>query len=245
LLDEIGEMPTELQAKLLHVIQDQQFSRLGGRASVRVDVRILATTNINVPEAIANRQFREDLYYRLNAFTIQMPPLRQRKEEISVLLRQFMNRFADGFGRAPLPISQKMQQACVNYDWPGNLRELSNFVKRYLILGDEAAAVQELPAGSAANSSQSDSSTISLPAHSVESNVGASGLKSLVRGVKGEAEIQAISQVLEQTKWNRKEAARLLGISYKALLYKIRQYNLAERDGSQFQQKRFSAKLHT
>src|SRR3989440_1834755 len=147
LLDEIGEMPPMLQAKLLHVLQDQQFSRLGSRSVVKVDVRILAATNINIPEAIANKRLREDLYYRLNAFTLQIPPLRERKEEIPLLLKHFMSRLADHYARPPLALSPALMQRCLEYPWPGNLRELSNFVKRYLILGDEAAAINELRPG--------------------------------------------------------------------------------------------------
>ena len=107
LLDEIGEMPPLLQAKLLHVLQDQQFSRLGSRSVIKVDVRILAATNINIPEAIANKRLREDLYYRLNAFTLQLPPLRERKEEIPILLKHFMSRMSERYARAPLQMSSR------------------------------------------------------------------------------------------------------------------------------------------
>ena len=144
LLDEIGEMPPLLQAKLLHVLQDQQFSRLGSRSVIKVDVRILAATNINIPEALANKRLREDLYYRLNAFTMQLPPLRERKEEIPILLKHFMSRMSEQYARPPLPLSPNMLQACQDYSWPGNLRELNNFIKRYLVLGDEKLAIQEL-----------------------------------------------------------------------------------------------------
>src|ERR1700729_90663 len=144
LLDEIGEMPPLLQAKLLHVLQDQQFSRLGSRNVIKVDVRILAATNINIPEALASKRLREDLYYRLNAFTLQVPPLRERKEEIPILLKHFMSRMSERYARAPLPYSPELMQACLNYPWPGNLRELNNFVKRYLVLGDDKLAINEL-----------------------------------------------------------------------------------------------------
>jgi two-component system, NtrC family, response regulator AtoC len=219
LLDEIGEMPPLLQAKLLHVLQDQQFSRLGSRSLVKVDVRILAATNINIPEAIAARRFREDLYYRLNAFTIQIPPLRERKEEIPLLLRHFMGVFAARYGRTPLPVSPALVQACLNYRWPGNLRELENFVKRYLILGDEPLILSELESKQADRNASDE-----LPAIAPKSKP--QDLKSLVRSLKDEAEAGAISRTLNETKWNRKEAARKLNISYKALLYKIRQFNL-------------------
>src|SRR5215470_12447157 len=144
LLDEIGEMPPSLQAKLLHVLQDQQFSRLGSRSVIKTDVRILAATNINIPEALASKRLREDLYYRLNAFTLHIPPLRERKEEIPILLKHFMSRMSERYARPPLPLSPMLLAACLQHPWPGNLRELSNFVKRYLVLGDESLAVAEL-----------------------------------------------------------------------------------------------------
>src|SRR5690242_10713847 len=179
LLDEIGEMPPTLQAKLLHVLQDQQFSRLGSRSVVKVDVRILAATNINIPEAIATKQLREDLYYRLNAFTLQLPPLRERKEEIPLLLKHFMSRMAERYARSPLPLSPTMLQACQDYAWPGNLRELNNFIKRYLILGDEKLAINELQPRTDGSGAKFDGSP-PRSSSSSESN-GGGGLKSLSR----------------------------------------------------------------
>ena len=221
LLDEIGEMPPSLQAKLLHVLQDQQFSRLGSRTVLKVDVRILAATNINIPEALANKRLREDLYYRLNAFTLQIPPLRERKEEIPILLKHFMSRMSEQYARAPLPFSPELMQACLDYSWPGNLRELNNFIKRFLVLGDEKLAINELrPKGDAAGAHFDPTS------RSASDSSG--GLKSVARSAKDEAEAEAITHALEATNWNRKQAATLLQISYKALLYKIRQYGIAQ-----------------
>jgi two-component system response regulator AtoC len=219
LLDEIGEMPPGLQAKLLHVLQDQSFSRLGGRALVRVDVRILAATNVDIQQAIATKKLREDLYYRLNAFTLHLPPLRARREEIPLLLRHFMALYAHRYSRTALPVSPALVDACMRYSWPGNLRELENFVKRYLILGDESLVLSELEGAASA------AAPAETPVSRFAGGIGGD-LKSLVRSVKDEAEIEAISRALERTRWNRKEAARLLQISYKALLYKIRQYNI-------------------
>jgi two-component system, NtrC family, response regulator AtoC len=223
LLDEIGEMPTSLQAKLLHILQDGQFSRLGSRSVIKADVRILAATNINITEALATKRLREDLYYRLNAFTLQVPPLRERKEEIPILLKHFMAHQSERYARAPLPITPEMLEACLAYPWPGNLRELSNFVKRYLVLGDEKLAINELKPKSDGNGAQFQSE-----AEHAE-NAAAGGLKSLARSAKDEAEAEAISKALDQTNWNRKQAAALLKISYKALLYKIRQYGIGDR----------------
>ena len=221
LLDEIGEMPPLLQAKLLHVLQDQQFSRLGSRSVIKVDVRILAATNIDIPEALATKRLREDLYYRLNAFTLQLPPLRERKEEIPILLKHFMTRMAERYARPQLPLSPQLLEACQAHPWPGNLRELNNFLKRYLILGDENLAVAELqPRYDGNGGARVDSGS--------RGGEATGGLKSLGRSAKDEAEAEAIKRALEQTNWNRKQAAALLQISYKAMLYKIRQYGIAE-----------------
>src|SRR5438270_4712198 len=180
LLDEIGEMPPSLQAKLLHVLQDQQFSRLGSRSVVKVDVRILAATNINIPEALAAKRLREDLYYRLNAFTLQIPPLRERKEEIPVLLKHFMTQMSERYARAPLPLSPALLQALQNHSWPGNPRELNTFVKRYLILADEAAAINELRPGG-------ESATMAAAVVNANQGDHAGGLKSVARSAKDEA----------------------------------------------------------
>lgn len=216
LLDEIGEMPPFLQAKLLHVLQDGMFSRLGGKTTIRTDVRVLAATNVEVSKAIAEGRLREDLYYRLNAFTFVLPPLRERVEEIPLLLQHFLGRYTARFNRPAKPMSASLVGQAAGYAWPGNLRELENFVKRYVILGDEQGLVQDLR-------EKSMGALAKNPAHPVP---GGNGLKSLVRSLKDEAEQKAIARALEQTNWNRKEAARLLAISYKALLYKIRQYGL-------------------
>jgi DNA-binding NtrC family response regulator len=226
LLDEIGEMPPQLQAKLLHVLQDGTFSRLGSRTMMKADVRVLAATNINIEEAIASRKLREDLYYRLNGFSIHMPPLRERKEEVPILLKHFMGQVAERYARPALPLGSKLMEACDRYNWPGNLRELSNFVKRYLILGDEELAIADL---APAKEERSRSAVVS------DATTERSGLKGLVRSLKDEAEMEAIARALEQTNWNRKKAAALLQISYKALLYKIRQYELQRVPSSSVQ----------
>jgi DNA-binding NtrC family response regulator len=217
LLDEIGEMPAALQAKLLHVLQDQQFSRLGSRTTVKVDVRVIAATNINVQEAIQQKKLREDLYYRLNGFTLNLPPLRERREEIPMLLKHFMGQVAERYSRPPLPLSPAMVKACENYAWPGNLRELGNFIKRFMVLGDEEMAIAELTPAREERA---------VAAGAAFGSASSAGLKGIVRNVKDEAEIEAISKALDETNWNRKKAAALLKISYKALLYKIRQYEI-------------------
>ncbi|MBZ5646779.1 MAG: sigma-54 dependent transcriptional regulator [Acidobacteriia bacterium] len=216
LLDEIAEMSPGLQAKLLHVLQDQSFSRLGGRSNIEVDVRVLAATNVNVQQALAEGRLREDLYYRLNAFTIHIPPLRERKQEIVALLKHFMGRMAEQYGRQPLGFSRSLLAACLRHEWHGNVRELENMVKRYLVLGDEKLILRDLEGGAA-------STAIAVAAATAATN---GGLKRMVRDLKDEAEAEAITQALEQSGGSRKEAARTLSISYKALLYKMRRYGI-------------------
>ncbi len=215
-LDEIGEMPAVLQAKLLQVLQDGSFSRLGSRTTVKVDVRVIAATNVDIKAAIAQKTFREDLYYRLNGFTLKMPPLRERLEEIPILAVHFMRKVAAKYEREPLPISPLLLQALCSYPWPGNLRELENTIKRYLILNDEQAIIDELL----------PHSRVDLAASSEEEARRNGSLKHMVRNLKDGAESGAIAKTLESTGWNRKAAANELQISYKALLYKIKQYNL-------------------
>jgi transcriptional regulator with PAS, ATPase and Fis domain len=215
-LDEIGEMAPPLQAKLLQVLQDGTFSRLGSRNTVKVDVRVIAATNINIKAAIAQKTFREDLYYRLNGFSVNIPPLRERRVEIPILTNYFMRRVSAKFERKPLPISSALMQALCGYSWPGNLRELENTIKRYVVLADEQAIIEELSPGHAGEAHRA----------STDGEASRGGLKRLVRDLKDDAESTVIAQTLEGTGWNRKAAAIDLKISYKALLYKIKQYNL-------------------
>lgn len=217
-LDEIAEMTTPLQAKLLHVLQDHQYSRLGGRHLIDTDVRVLAATNVDVQEAMKTGRFREDLYYRLNVLSIMVPPLRERLAEIPLLFRHFLEQYSAKFGKPAQAPSKHLIDAAVNYPWPGNLRELENFVKRYVILEDDEGSLRELVEMSSARQRTSPREEPAAPREQ--------GLKALVRGLKDEAEMEAIADALEKTRWCRKDAAKMLGISYKALLYKMRQFNL-------------------
>src|SRR5947209_5643915 len=217
-LDEIAEMSTHLQAKLLHVLQDHQYSRLGGRHLVETDVRVLAATNVDVHEAMKTGRFREDLYYRLNVLSINVPPLRERTAEIPLLFRHFLTKYSEKYGKPGQPPSKHLLDAAVNYPWPGNLRELENFVKRYVILEDDEGSLRELVEMSSTRQRTSPREEPPPPKDQ--------GLKALVRGLKDEAEMEAIADALEKTRWCRKDAAKMLGISYKALLYKMRQFNL-------------------
>ncbi len=223
LLDEIGEMSPQLQAKLLHVLQDGSFSRLGARVNTKVNVRVLAATNIDIEQAIADRRFREDLYYRLNAFVIKVPALRERPEEIPYFLNELATRFAITNRLEMVRFPSELIAAAVQYPWPGNLRELSNFVKRYLITRDGQAALAELETKIRPRTAASSERSFADEAAPSSD----SGLKSVVRSMKDQTESRMILEVLDQAKWNRRIAAERLQISYKALLYKIRLYNLA------------------
>lgn len=223
LLDEIGEMSPQLQAKLLHVLQDGTFSRLGSRLNTKVDVRVLAATNIDIEQAIAEKRFREDLYYRLNAFVLRVPPLRERTQEIPWLLENLSGKLASANGLEPIHFSARMVAAAVRYHWPGNLRELGNFVKRYLIMRDETAALVELESKVIA---RPPSLNMANPAGAGVIAPAAAGLKSAVRSTRDQMESRMIREVLEESRWNRRIAAERLQISYKSLLQKIRYYNL-------------------
>jgi two-component system response regulator AtoC len=222
-LDEIAEMSPHLQAKMLHVLQDQQFSRLGGRQIIQVDVRVIAATNVHVRDAIQSGRFREDLYYRLNVFSIHVPPLRERLKEIPALFRHFADKYSEKYGKRQADPSAHLIEAAMRYPWPGNLRELENFVKRYVILENDEESLRELLDMNTSHQRTRPSE------EAAASGTGPGGLKALVRGLKDEAEVEAITKALEQTNWSRKEAARMLNISYKALLYKIRQYGIDRR----------------
>src|ERR1700688_2256855 len=217
-LDEIAEMSPHLQAKLLHVLQDGQFSRLGARTTVNVDVRVLAATNMDVKDAMRSGRFREDLYYRLNVLSIHIPPLRERTTEIPLLFRHFLAKYSEKYAKPAPDPSKHLLEAALRYPWPGNLRELENFVKRYVILEDDEGSFRELL--EMTGQQQRLIPRVEAPAPKEQ------GLKALVRGLKDEAETEAIADALEKTNWCRKDAARMLGISYKALLYKMRQFNL-------------------
>ncbi len=232
LLDEITEMPMALQAKLLQVLQSKRFVRPGNGTSVEVDVRILAASTASVESAISENKLREDLYYHLSAYTIQVPPLRQRREEIPLLLRHFMQGLAKRYGLSPRTFSPGVLGACQSHSWPGNLRELENFTKRYLMAGgkelafggDESGAEDVDESDTAMSRAEGPLALAESPSRSVSASN--NSLKSVVQSVKLEAERNAIAAALESTGWNRKAAARLLKVSYRTLLYKIEQYQM-------------------
>ncbi|MDJ0868592.1 MAG: sigma-54 dependent transcriptional regulator [Myxococcota bacterium] len=229
-LDEISEMHPGLQAKLLQVLQDGEFSRLGGESDVRVDTRIIAATNRDLEKAVADGSFREDLFYRLNVVTVHIPPLRDRRDAIPLLVEHFLAKYNEQYGKEVKQLSPQTLDALHAYRWPGNVRELENMIKRAVVLGGEQTVVDEieqrLATGGAAGPGEP---TLDLEALGVDLKDGQGvDLKAIAKRAARIAEKRVIERVLDQTRWNRKEAAERLQISYKALLYKMKENGLSE-----------------
>ena len=228
-LDEISEMHPGLQAKLLQVLQDGEFSRLGGESDVRVDTRIIAATNRNLEEAVKLGEFREDLYYRLNVMTIHIPALRERVDTIPLLVDTFLRKYNEQYKKSQPQLSDKILDAMMGYHWPGNVRELENMVKRMVVLGNEAVGLQELAQHKATDADESGGDALDLGALGADFSDGHSlDLKAISKRAAQIAEKRVIERVLHQTRWNRKEAAERLQISYKALLYKMKENGLSD-----------------
>ena len=243
-LDEISEMQVPLQSKLLQVLQDGEFARLGGREDVSVDVRILAATNRDLESAVADGQFREDLFFRLNVVCITLPPLRQRRDEIPALTDMFLRRYSQHYNKPRLALSADTMRLFHDYEWPGNVRELENLIKRTVVLGSDESIRREvsdavagrllrtspIPAlqsrAAQAVAAAAPAPVAAAPVAPAAPPVPAGSLKDIARHAAREAERELISRTLQQTRWNRREAAEILGISYKALLYKIKEAEL-------------------
>src|SRR5437764_7538857 len=234
-LDEISEMHPALQAKLLHVLQDHEFSRLGGKRDIQVDVRVLAATNKPLERAVEEGTFREDLFYRLNVVTIHIPPLRERVEEIPVFLEFFLRKYSEYYGKQPPAFSDYAVSRMMEYAWPGNIRELENLVKRYVIVGNEAQIIRELsthkPIVSSLGAQPTAGGETGSAGPAIVSPIQSNGaiaefempsLLEIGRRAAMQAEREAIERVLAQTRWNRRQAAKILKISYKALLNKLK-----------------------
>jgi two-component system response regulator AtoC len=219
-LDEIGEMSPGLQAKLLQVLQDSEFTRLGGNKEVKVDVRIITATNRRLVEMVAQNTFREDLYFRLNVVSVELPPLRERREEMVALIESFLRRFSARYGKHILSISDRLMEAFHRYPFPGNVRELENMIKRIVVLGSEESILAEVTGRERAMRASGESLRALID--EIEESAGEIPLREVAARVSMEAERETIDRVLEHTHWNRKQAARLLGVSYKTLLQKIR-----------------------
>lgn len=220
-LDEIGEMSPALQAKLLQVLQDHEFTRLGGNVEVHVDVRVVCATNRNLEEMVHTGAFREDLYFRLNVVNVAIPPLRDRREEIPDFVDTFIRRYAPVYERPVVRFSDTLMKAFGRYAFPGNVRELENMVRRVLVLASEDSVLNELAEKGASGKTVGYGALIEL-IERVEQTAGEVPLREVGRMAAQEAERETIGRVLHHTDWNRKHAARILGISYKTLLQKIR-----------------------
>jgi DNA-binding NtrC family response regulator len=235
MLDEIAEMPPALQAKLLHVLQDSAFTRLGSNQTVEVDVRVIAASNRELAPMIQAGQFREDLYYRLQVIEIRVPPLRQRRDEILALAEFFLRRYAARYGRQVMTPSADLREALLSYQWPGNVRELENMMKRYVILQDEALLLPRLrsealrrtdsPDAAGAEAAEEGAPDVEPPPTGTRGRAGSmvGRLPDLARTAALAAEREAIERALVRFHWNRRQAAQRLGVSYKTLLNKMKQ----------------------
>jgi len=227
LLDEIAEMNPRLQAKLLHVLQDGEFSRLGGRRQLRADARVLASTNRKLEEAVSRGEFRDDLYFRLNVIRIKVPPLRERKQEIVLLSNHFIRKYAEKYGNPLRELPPEILTKFLDHDWPGNVRELENTIKRYLILPHLGIEMGDFPKTPISTAVAAIAPAIPVP------NLGPNAFPAEFSSLKEagvvaaeEAERKLILLALAQTNWNRKQAALRLNICYKALLNRMKKWQL-------------------
>ncbi len=231
-LDEIGELPLALQAKLLHVLQDHEFSRVGGREMIRVDTQIIAATNRNLELALRSGDFREDLYYRLNVVEIHVPPLRERKEEILPLVRHFLEKFQEQ-SRREFKLQPELIKLLLEYPWPGNVREVENVVRRLVVLGHVPRVYEEVLTSLRTSPTKPAEPYDAKASIAIRPDVGQSlGLREIARRAAREAERRALQEVLDRVHWNRTEAARLLKVSYKTLLCKIIECGLGSKQPS-------------
>jgi DNA-binding NtrC family response regulator len=220
-LDEIGNLPLSTQMKLLRVLEDRAITRLGGRGQIPIDVRIVAATHVNFEDALREGRFREDLYHRLNEFTIHVPPLRERAEDLGQLVEHFLGRIGEELGKPVTGVTAEALEALRAYPWPGNVRELRNALKRAAVLAEGPVTLRDLPGefrgrpGALRPAAAGGTPTT---------------LKDLVRQVVETAERDLIVRTLERTRWNRAQTARLLGINYKTLYNKLKEYALLREE---------------
>ena len=219
LLDEIGEMSPLLQAKLLHVLQDGTFSRLGGRKTTRVDARVIAATNINIEEAVAKGKFREDLYFRLNVIRVDLPPLRERPEDIPELCNHFIEKYREQYKSQSRELPAELMSRFVQYQWPGNIRELENFIKRFLVLPNHESFLTDFNASGIA----------AVEERVVVAPPPGASLLDVSAAAADRAERELVRRVLGETRGNRKQAALKMNICYKALLNKLKRWGGTEQ----------------
>ena len=259
MLDEIGEMPLALQVKILHVLQDREFTKLGSNRLVEVDVRIIAATNRDLEAMMRAGTFREDLYYRLQVIEIHVPPLRERREEIPQLIEFFLLKFASVYRRPPVRPSLVLQENLLTYEWPGNIRELENMMKRLVVLQDENLILAEIgrlraaraaaegythtpppmPVAVARPPVPQPASVVPFPVPAVADsgavaavNTDGMNLQELARHAAMGAEKEAIQHALERFRWNRRKTAEYLQVSYKTLLNKMKECGISEAPGA-------------
>jgi two-component system, NtrC family, response regulator AtoC len=252
LLDEIGEMKPPLQAKLLHVLQDAEFTKLGSNKRINIDVRVLAATNRDLEQMMLKGDFREDLYYRLKVIEATVPALRERRDEIAQLTDFFIAKYSQRYNRPVRPLSPELRQMFMKYEWPGNVRELENMIKRFVILQDETMVVRELskprmvatptpiheyavqpaipasiapptPPVGTPEPDDDDDAEDEVPVVAAGASTDGRRLADVAREAALAAERVAISDTLRQVHWNRRKAAQILGVSYKTLLNKIKE----------------------
>jgi two-component system response regulator AtoC len=247
-LDEIGEMKPALQAKMLHVLQDAQFTKLGSNKPINVDVRVVAATNRDLEGMLVRGEFREDLYYRLKVIEVTVPPLRERRSEIHHLVEFFMDRYARRYNRPIRQLSPELHQLFLSYEWPGNIRELENMMKRLVILQDEQLVIREIArapkpvvyatAGvsiapvavvEAPEEFEVDEDEPAVPAPNPELPSTGSRLADVAKAAATKAERALIDETLQQVRWNRRRAAEQLGVSYKTLLNKIKECGISRK----------------
>ncbi len=216
-LDEISEMDSSLQSKLLHLLQDGQYSRVGGQEDRKLDARVICSTNRVLEDEIKSGKFRQDLFYRINVMSIHVPPLRQRTSDVAILVKYFLEVYNEKYGCQAKPLSAQTLEQMQRYHWPGNIRELENLIRRYVIVGTEDVICSEL------GENPQMVNSIDIPME------GSIRLKEVTRKAVKELERKIILRMLDSNQWNRKHVARALNISYRALLYKIREVGLPSR----------------
>jgi two-component system response regulator AtoC len=227
-LDEIGDMDVRLQAKLLQVLQDREFQRIGGKDLIKVDIRVMAATHRDLEKAIVNGTFREDLYYRLNVINVCLPPLRERKEDLLDMTGYLLKKHATP-GKPVPAITPRLEQAILAYRWPGNVRELENLVRRLIVLRDSDLLGRELHGRAVNRPLLPTLVPAAVPERTREAKpIAETPILEQVTLVKRQAEKDAILAALNSTHWNRKQAAAMLKIDYKALLYKIKKLGIED-----------------
>jgi len=230
LLSDIGEMDISIQAKLLQVLQEGMFSRLGGDGDILVNTRVIATTRDHLEKSMMEGQFREDLFFRINVINITVPPLRERKEQILPLAHYYLNFYQNKYARENPPLSSRLTAVFKDYPWPGNIRELENMIKRIVIFGEEDSVLKNLFGKELEDRNNLEPLKDLSSTSSIER--GSFDLKAVGKKAAEEAEKEIIQSTLQGTHWNRKKAAKLLHVSYKALLYRIEKYRLDDLESS-------------